>query len=920
MPDQKLSNRSSHGCPGETGKRTILAGLLVACCLVFIAVVTLAIRAANKSGGSGVSIAEPQTSAELQAAQATFSESLRQAQIELRDPRVGRLPRRVGHQTDMMAPTQAPEVVPLGTTLAAAPYAILAGFDGSPEVVQPGASIRVVPQIPGTTPTVSQPPPEAAGMTQGQVPEVARWRTRMPAGLLSQPPAVGPCVTDHFHFGPASPVQHSIVETVPTPTPVGGGPNAPPDGGVPKPPRQPWPPCDPGSSFPPCLNLPQPTQQEVDQHVERYMESETGQERTIQVVVGRVKMLKLKETPKGIYMPRPDLADYVVIQPDGKVTKLPEETRGAMTADGRGIHATGKDPVEITLPSQQSINHIGLLGKAEGTTVLNLWFAHPDHPQDRGFDVLLSYLVVVIPDPNVARLEEEKREREIRLQQQRIVLEQERTAADARARTKTLEATMRLLEKEINTAFPDSAVQLALVGDQVVVRGETKDAIQAVQILRIVADNAPRRTQVNPKDVHINFNAGAPQTQLLANGIPSNLIPGRVNDAAAVEAIRTLLNGRPDIVNLLNIPGEQQVELMVTVAEVNRTASRSIGVNFTIAKGEFQFGQLTGGLITPASIASNAMGAAGGGISSLGGNLPTSIDNGSVLLAIQALRTLNFARTLAEPNLTTLNGHPASFRAGGEFPVPNSVVTPGGAAQSVTYLPFGVELQFVPYITDRDRIRLEVHAAVSTRSSATTAVSGASVPSELDERTFTTTVDLRDGQTLTVAGLIDTSFGGTSNRVPFFGDLPVIGRLFGSDQVTSSEQELMILVTPVLVHPLERCKTPALPGSDLFEPGDIEFFLGGHLEGHRTEDYRSCVRTDYARQAAYCNCENLYIIGPKGPTYGCCSGRCCPCPAPAVAQRGDTPGAAAGANAATAVGQRDAKTAAADGTEETKTR
>jgi hypothetical protein len=168
-----------------------------------------------------------------------------------------------------------------------------------------------------------------------------------------------------------------------------------------------------------------------------------------------------------------------------------------------------------------------------------------------------------------------------------------------------------------------------------------------------------------------------------------------------------------------------------------------------------------------------------------------------------------------------------------------------------------------------------------------------------------------------VAGLINTSFGATSNRVPFWGDLPIIGRTGGSDQVSSSEQELMILVTPVLVHPLDRCKTPALPGSDVFEPGDIEFFLGGHLEGHRTEDYRASARTDFARQAAYSNCENLYIIGPTGPTYGCCSGqpcRCpCPCPAAAVAQRGDAAGVAAGANPAPVVAQRSGTTGAAAG-------
>jgi len=602
----------------------------------------------------------------------------------------------------------------------------------------------------------------------------------------------------------------------------------------------------PTLGLPPGLGTPKPTPEE-EQKFRQFVQSEAVPENTFQVVVGRAKVLVFRQAPRRVYIPREDVAEYQVITPQ----------------------------------------QLAVVGKKVGSTVLNLWFPSADHADDPSKDVLLSYLVMVLPDPELALLERKRLESEV----------------------KAFEIAIRMLEKEINTAFPDSAVRLALVGDQVVVRGEAKDAIQAAQILRIVALHAPtaRRTQVN---------AGQ-RAQGTAAALNINFIPGLGDERAAVDAIRALLEGNPNIVNLLDIPGEQQVMLMVTVAEVNRTASRSIGMNFTIQSGKFQFGQLTGGLITAAT------GAATGGIAGLGGNLPTSIDNGSVLLAIQALRTLNFARTLAEPNLTTANGHPATFFAGGEFPVPNSVVLPGGAAQSVTYQPFGVQLQFVPYITDRDRIRLEVQASVSTRSAATTQVSGGSVPSELDARTFTTTVDLRDGQTLTVAGLINTSFGGTSNRVPLWGDLPIIGRTGGSDQVSSSEQELMILVTPVLVHPLDRCKTPALPGSDVFEPGDIEFYLGGHLEGHRTEDYRTSVRTDFARQAAYWNCENLYIIGPKGPTYGCCSGqpcRCpCPCPAPAVVPCSDPTGVAAGANPAPSVAQRGEKPAT-DGSEETKTR
>jgi pilus assembly protein CpaC len=593
----------------------------------------------------------------------------------------------------------------------------------------------------------------------------------------------------------------------------------------------------PTLGLPPGLGTPKPTAED-ERKFKQFVQSEAAPENTFQVVVGRAKVLVFRQAPRRVYIPREDVAEYQVITPQ----------------------------------------QLAVVGKKVGSTVLNLWFPSAAHAEDPSQDVLLSYLVMVLPDPELALLERKRLESEV----------------------KAFQAAIRELEREIKTAFPDSDVRLALVGDQVVVRGEAKDAIQAAQILRIVANHAPtaRRTQVN---------AGQ-RAQGNAAALNINFIPGLGDETAAVAAIRALLEGNPNIVNLLNIPGEQQVMLMVTVAEVNRTASRSIGLNFTIQSGKFQFGQLSGGLITAAT------GAATGGITSLGGNLPTSIDNGSILLAIQALRTLNFARTLAEPNLTTLNGKPASFWAGGSFPVPNSVVLPGGAAQSVTYMPFGVQLNFIPYITDRDRIRLQVQASVSTRSTATTEVSGAAVPSELDERTFTTTVDLRDGQTLTVAGLINTSYGATSNRVPLWGDLPIIGRTGGSDQASSSEQELMILVTPVLVHPLDRCKTPALPGSDLFEPGDIEFFLGGHLEGHRTEDYRATARTDFARQAAYWqDCENHYIIGPKGPTYGCCSGqacRCpCPCPAPAVAPCSDPAGVAAGANAAPAVAQHGQKPA-----------
>jgi pilus assembly protein CpaC len=182
----------------------------------------------------------------------------------------------------------------------------------------------------------------------------------------------------------------------------------------------------------------------------------------------------------------------------------------------------------------------------------------------------------------------------------------------------------------------------------------------------------------------------------------------------------------------------------------------------------------------------------------------------------------------------------------------------------VAFVPFGVQLAFTPYITDRDRIRLDIAAAVSTRdNSGGTAIGGSNVPG-LNTRNFSTTVELREGQTLAVAGLIQNNLGATSDRVPGLGDLPIIGNLWKFDRITTGEQELVVLITPELVHPMEPKEIPPLPGSDLFEPGDLEFYLLGRLESRRSYDYRSTVMSDIHRMARYRHCENLYIIGPHG--------------------------------------------------------
>jgi pilus assembly protein CpaC len=324
-----------------------------------------------------------------------------------------------------------------------------------------------------------------------------------------------------------------------------------------------------------------------------------------------------------------------------------------------------------------------------------------------------------------------------------------------------------------------------------------------------------------------------------------------------------------NVINRLRIPGEQQVKLKVVVAEVNRTAARSIGVNFSIRnnQGVTVFANNTGN-ITGTNIGGtgSASGITSGTASAA--NILATLDGSKISVAIDALRDLDFARTLAEPDLTTLNGKTASFHVGGEFPVP--VVTGFTAAglQGVSFVPFGIQLNFTPYITDKDLIRLSVAADVSTLSPASSAsVAGTNVPG-LNDRSFQTTVELREGQTLAVAGLIQNTYGADAARVPFFGDLPFAGRLFAFDRNSTEEQELVVLVTPVLVHPLDCEETPALPGSDVFEPGDVEFYLLGRLESRRTEDYRTPVRTDIRRMTRYNHCADVYIIGEPGHSDG----------------------------------------------------
>ncbi|HUG90895.1 MAG TPA: pilus assembly protein N-terminal domain-containing protein [Planctomycetaceae bacterium] len=503
---------------------------------------------------------------------------------------------------------------------------------------------------------------------------------------------------------------------------------------------------------------------------------------------------------------------------------VPENTLELVVGQPR-ILRFRETPVRIYLPDEEIISfeaipptgrEIAVVGREAGSTALYIWVRDPDDPQR---ERILGYFVRVVQDPGF-------KER--------------------------LESVYSALEEELNRHFPDSFVKLSLVGDQLIVRGQAKDVVEAAQIIRVLEEHAPprrRQQRADRPDLTIS------QTSYLTDDRGDSL------DALGITLDRIAaagLEGESNVVNLLSIPGEQQVMLRVTVAEVNRSALRSLGSNLTIGSGSTQFQSAfpAGSLLEDAT----------GLLAAEGGTL--SIIRGDLRLTLNALRQLNLARTLAEPNLVTLHGRPARFQAGGQFPVPAARVGFGTAAQGVEFVPFGVQLQFIPFIVDRDKIRLSIAASVSTRDDAqSTDISGSNVPG-LNTRNFQNTVELREGQTLAVAGLIQSNYGANASRVPFLGDLPWIGRLFASDAATADEQEVVVLITPELVHPLDCDAALPLPGAELFEPGDAEFYLKGRLESRRAYDFRSPVRTDHDRLMRYHHCDDVTISGPYGPRDG----------------------------------------------------
>ncbi|PCH97277.1 MAG: general secretion pathway protein [Rhodobacteraceae bacterium] len=287
------------------------------------------------------------------------------------------------------------------------------------------------------------------------------------------------------------------------------------------------------------------------------------------------------------------------------------------------------------------------------------------------------------------------------------------------------------------------------------------------------------------------------------------------------------------VTSLLSVGGAQQVMLKVRFAEMQRSVAKSLG------------GALSGrrrGATTPTTGTGHTGVANQGGVTlQSAGNLTLGITTGGLALSLtlEALEDKGLARTLAEPNLVALSGTEANFLAGGEYPVPVAQTDNG---ITIEYKPFGIEMRFTPTVLDGDLINLVINTAVSAidYSNSFQASEDGITVAAFTRRQASTAVELRDGESIAIAGLLQDDFRDASTQVPWLGDVPILGALFRSAEYKRDQTELVVIVTVHLITPVDG-DTLALPTDRVILPSDGDIFLRGRLDGKGRKAKRGTV-------------------------------------------------------------------------------
>jgi len=354
---------------------------------------------------------------------------------------------------------------------------------------------------------------------------------------------------------------------------------------------------------------------------------------------------------------------------------------------------------------------------------------------------------------------------------------------------------------------------------------------EALVIALLVTRNLDRlRTQLLEFFPTEKISVSAAGDLVVLSGEVSDVrVPERAAEVAALHADK--------VANLIKVVGNQQVQLEVKFAEVSRSGLRALGLNvFHQDAG----GRYVAGMVAPSVPADQLFNIPGTGVPgkpqvqgpAVGGGFSlffSGLPNFPFSAILTALESSGLAKLLAEPTLVALSGQEAKFLVGGEFPIPMST---GLGNVAVQWKKFGIILNFTPTVIADGALHLKLQTEVSDVDPArSVTVGGFSIPG-LTSRQSETTVRLADGQSFAIAGLLSDRVRSTVNRIPFLGDLPIIGALFRSVSYQRDESELLVVVTAHLARPVSPHDAPHLPtDNELNDPNDIQLFLFGSQDG-----------------------------------------------------------------------------------------
>jgi pilus assembly protein CpaC len=382
-------------------------------------------------------------------------------------------------------------------------------------------------------------------------------------------------------------------------------------------------------------------------------------------------------------------------------------------------------------------------------------------------------------------------------------------------------ATFAHVEELVAELVPGAKVRIIPANAEILLEGEVSSIRDMQRVLQIVSPFFVVRSTSSKKDekddstTYINISDGG---NISGGGGSGNLLEATFNQTLAIRN------------NLVVVKGPQQVQLEVKIAEISRSGMKRMGLGFlnnqNWSVGLFPTGDATGRMQRQSGVdASTDLLSSNARISapfSAAFQVLLHAADSDTLMMLSLLKGQGLAKILATPTLVAMSGQEATFLVGGEFPVPNSE----GGDIEIEYKEYGTQLKFKPVVIDKETIHLTIEPMVSAPDySLGTSTGGVAVPG-VKTRTAVTTLQLKDGQSFVMAGLLKESVSSVTSKVPFLGDIPLLGGLFTSKEFSREESELVILVTPRLVRPLDPDEITPLPGETLANRiDDADFFL-----------------------------------------------------------------------------------------------